>query len=168
MFIAHAPASYLFSRFLINHFLQDSFTDKERAWLIAGCVLAGVLPDIDLLFFYLVDNRQHNHHSYLTHIPFFWVSLMSICFFISKVLNRKKLCVAVIVLTINLLLHFILDTLCGSIRWLYPFSLKAFSLVTIPATHHWWVWNFVLHWTFTIELLILTFAIYTFTKKQVA
>jgi inner membrane protein len=166
MFIAHGPASYLFSQFLIKNYLNERFTSKERAWLVVACIMAGVIPDIDLLYFYLIDNRQNTHHSYLTHIPFFWVVLMSVCFFISTVYKQKKLQIILVLLSANLLLHLILDIMCGSILWLYPFSGKTFTFVTVPAIHQWWVWNFILHWTFLIEIIITSFAAYVLFKSR--
>jgi inner membrane protein len=53
-----------------------------------------------------------------------------------------------------------LDTVAGKIRWLYPFSNKDFVLVHIPSIHSWWVWNFVMHWTFCLELGLVLSALY--------
>jgi inner membrane protein len=42
--------------------------------------------------------------------------------------------------------------------WLYPFHTQSFVLVDVPARHGWWVWNFVIHWTFGLEALICAWA----------
>jgi len=31
-----------------------------------------VLPDLDMAYFYLIDERQRRHHTYWGHIPFAW------------------------------------------------------------------------------------------------
>lgn len=54
------------------------------------------------------------------------------------------------------LLHMALDSLAGGIAWLAPLSDLELRLVEVPARHGWWVWNFVLHWTMLIEVLILS------------
>ena len=62
-----------------------------------------------------------------------------------------------IVLT-NLALHFALDSIVGGISWLYPFIDYDLSLFTVPATHDFWVWSFVFHWTFLLEIAVIVAA----------
>ena len=59
----------------------------------------------------------------------------------------------------NVFLHLVLDTVAGQMFWLYPFDKTSFVLVDVPARHGWWVWNFVLHWTFGLELMICLWAL---------
>ena len=56
MFVAHIPAGYLLTRYL-------SRGHADRKALILTGLVASVLPDTDLLWFYLVDNRQTAHHA---------------------------------------------------------------------------------------------------------
>ncbi|WP_295048142.1 hypothetical protein [uncultured Paracoccus sp.] len=56
------------------------------------------------------------------------------------------------------MLHVILDSIAAGIGWLQPFSDLQFNLVAVPAGRSWWVWNFVLHWTFLLELALCVWA----------
>jgi inner membrane protein len=84
MFVAHIPAGYLLSRYL-------SRGHPDRKALILTGVVASVLPDTDLLWFYLVDNRQRVHHSYVFHWPLFWVACAACAWAVARILHRPRL-----------------------------------------------------------------------------
>ena len=65
MFIGHLPAGYVLTKTIQNRFHTQRF-------LWAGLV-ASVLPDIDIFYFYFVDNKQSLHHAYWIHIPLYWL-----------------------------------------------------------------------------------------------
>ena len=44
----------------------------------------GVAPDVDMLRFYLIDNREHRHHSYLTHRPIIWAGILCAGIFVRR------------------------------------------------------------------------------------
>jgi inner membrane protein len=58
----------------------------------------------------------------------------------------------------------LLDSIVGDIWWFAPFVDKSFALFTVPALYHPWWLNFVLHWTFLLELLILLWAVNIWQK----
>ncbi|WP_010138413.1 metal-dependent hydrolase [Oceanicola sp. S124] len=144
MFLAHLPAGYLLARQLA----------KRRALILTGCA-ASLLPDTDLLWFYLVDQRQTLHHAYVFHWPLFWIATALAGWGLARVLNRPRILPFLGVALACLLLHMVLDSLAGGIAWLAPLSDLELRLVEVPARHGWWVWNFVLHWTMLVEVLIL-------------
>jgi len=63
MFIAHLPAGYMLSKGVValGHLRRLGEQTKRR--LIAAGMIGAIIPDIDLLYFYLIDHRQHGHHS---------------------------------------------------------------------------------------------------------
>lgn len=152
MFIAHLPAGYLLTQYLRR---KLSCVTPSLLWL--GLV-ASVLPDSDLLLFYLKDHRQVHHHTYLTHLPLFWAGVGIAAWLSMIALKKRHYIPYVIVFTANVLLHMVLDTPLGCIRWLYPFSDACPTLVSITPHYHWWVWNFILHWTFVAEIVIIVVA----------
>ena len=78
MLIAHLPAGYLLSKgMLAMEHLHHLSAQTKRRLVVAG-MAGAIFPDIDLLYFYLIDHRQHGHHSYWTHLPLFWVIAMMI------------------------------------------------------------------------------------------
>lgn len=122
--------------------------------MLTACA-ASLLPDTDLLWFYLVDNRQTVHHAYLFHWPLFWILMAGLAGLAAKLLQRPRALPYIGVSLAALLLHMLLDTLAGGISWLAPFRDHELRLVEVPSRHSWWVWNFVLHWTMALEVLIL-------------
>jgi hypothetical protein len=68
MIIGHAPAGYITTDLLHRKFVGRHV--PRTAFFIAS-ILGALMPDIDMLYFHLVDHRQHHHHSYFTHFPIF-------------------------------------------------------------------------------------------------
>lgn len=163
MFIGHVPAGYLCTRGVWSLCFRNGLRlPPWRSFLIVGMVCS-VLPDTDLAFFYLIDHRQHMHHSYWTHVPVYWIGMGLVGLLGITVLDRRRLVPYLVVAEANLMLHFFLDTIVGKIRWLYPLSDREFFLFEIPRVHTWWVLDFVLHWTFSLEIALWIVALYVFT-----
>ena len=155
MFLAHLPAGYLMARRLAPRLAPDATSTRR---LMAVCLVASVLPDIDLLYFYLIDGRQTLHHDYWTHIPAFWLLATGTAVDLFRLARVPVPWAAVAGLLAGVFLHLALDTVTGGIAWLYPYDQARLVLVTVPARFDWWVWNFVLHWSVLFELAILAWA----------
>ncbi len=167
MFIAHLPAGYLLSKY----FASKSKTHKIPWGIFVALGLVGsILPDLDLFYFYLIDERQHQHHSYWTHIPIYWICIYIIVASMFILKKNKKLLFITTFIFIDVMLHIILDTVAGGIIWGYPRSTEYFSFFTVLPQYNWWVLNFILHWTFLFEMTIIIFAftIYTTSKFKIA
>ena len=152
MFIAHLPAGYLLARRIAPR-LAAAPADARR--LMAVGLVGSILPDIDLFYFYLADGRQTLHHDYWTHIPAFWPAAMLAAaglMWLARVTIPWR---EFLVLLAGIFLHLVLDTPAGGIAWGWPVSQHRFLLLEIPARFDWWVWNFILHWTFLAELAIV-------------
>lgn len=154
MFIAHLPAGYLLTKRI-----QQKIHETKYLWIGLS---ASVLPDIDMLYFYFVDNRQKLHHEYWTHLPMFWLLLWAMIAIGNLYFKSRTVTVVSLIFFSNIFLHLVLDTLVGGISWLYPWSSQSFSLVTVPATHAFWVLSFMMHWSFLVELAIIVWVIVTF------
>lgn len=151
MFIAHLPAGYLLARAVTRR-------RPDRRALVVTALLASVLPDLDLFWFYLVDQRQTVHHAYVFHWPLFWLGLGVSGFAGLRLMGWRRAEPYLGMAVLGLLLHMVLDSVAAEIHWLAPFSDWELELVTVPARYGWWVWNFLLHWTFGLELLITAIA----------
>jgi len=147
--VAHFPAGFIVTRFVAKN---------TSAWLLALGLGASALPDIDLLRFFLVDHRAVLHHAYWTHTPFWWALAALAWFGVIRLLGLRSGVVPGAIIFANLFSHLVLDTVVGGIRWLAPVSDRSFILVTVPARFDWWIWNFLLHWTFLLELGIVACA----------
>jgi inner membrane protein len=64
------------------------------------------------------------------------------------------------------LLHMVLDSVVGDIWWFAPFIDRPFALFTVPALYTPWWLNFLLHWSFALELAICVGAVITFRRCQ--
>ena len=155
MFIAHLPAGYLMARRLAPRLAPGASPSRR---LLAVCLAAAVLPDIDLLYFYLVDGRRTLHHDYWTHIPAFWLLATGTAIALFRIARAPVPWPAVAGLLAGVFLHLALDTVTGGIAWLYPYDTGRIVLIDVPARFGWWVWNFVLHWSFALEIAILVWA----------
>ncbi len=147
MFIAHLPAGYLLTKALLPK-------KGRHLLLMAAGLFFSIAPDLDLFWFYLVSDRRIPHHQYITHWPLFWVALFGVGFLISLVLRKASWGPYLGVGLAAVLLHLVLDSIAAEIFWLKPFSDFHINAVLVPARHGWWVWNFLLHWTFAIEIAI--------------
>ena len=155
MLLAHLPAGYLMARRLAPRLAPDP---SQARRLMTVCLVAAVLPDIDLLYFYLVDGRQTLHHDYWTHTPAFWLLATGTAVTLFRVARAPVPWPAVAGLLAGVFLHLALDTVTGGIAWLYPYHTGRIALIDVPARFGWWVWNFVLHWSFVLEIAILAWA----------
>jgi inner membrane protein len=140
LIIAHLPSGYILAR----------ATDHRRGPLLWAALAGSVFPDIDMLWFHLVDHGAIHHHRYATHVPAFWV-LVAAC---TLPFVRQKARAVIAMFLAAVILHLALDTVAGGIMWLWPWSDHLVALVTVPATQSNWVLSFILHWTFLMELAI--------------
>ena len=159
MLIAHLPAGYLLARRIAPP-LAAAPGDARR---LMGLGLVGsVFPDIDMLYFHLVDRGQTLHHDYWTHIPAFWPAAMLAAAGLLWLARARIPWREGLVFLAGVFLHLLLDTPAGGIAWGWPVDLHRVLLIEIPARFDWWVWSFVLHWTFLIELAVCAWAAHEF------
>ncbi len=130
--------------------------------------MGSIFPDFDMIFFYFVDDRQYHHHRYWTHLPVYWFAISAA---LLLGFSRLRSCVSHVelaaVFIANVFLHLVLDTIVGDIWWLYPFVDRPYRLAIVPALYHPWWLNFILHWSFAIETIIIGAALGTYCKKTV-
>ncbi len=158
MFIGHLPAGYILTKTL-----QKKFNTTK--YLFIG-LLGSVILDLDILYFYFVDNRQNLHHGYWIHIPFYWMIIALIAIFVFWIFKKKDCIIASIIFFSNIFLHLFLDTIVGKIEWLYPITDKGYYLFDVSARYDFWVWNFVFHPTFLFEVGIVIWAVVLFFKTR--
>lgn len=163
MFIGHVPAGYIWTRHLCR---RPAYRELNPSALLTVGLIASVLPDLDLAYFYLIDGRQTLHHGYWSHIPIFWVALFAVLLLFRRWIGGRRAVHLAFVVVSNALIHLALDTIAGGIAWLYPYSTNRYVLVAVPAVHGWWVWNFVLHWTFALEVGLCLWAVGIFWRRR--
>lgn len=152
MLVAHLPAAYLAFAPALD---RARLGAAEARTLLGVALVASVLPDVDLVAFAAMGGHVH-HHSYPTHWPLAWLALVGLGALLLA--WRPVWARTVLVAGASGLLHVVLDTVAGAIRWGAPFSDRATTLVEIPATHGSWIVSFVTHWTFGVELALVAAA----------
>ncbi len=162
MLIAHLPAGVLLTRVIVRRPLRLS-----NDWI---GLLGAVFPDFDILYFYLIDGRKHLHHTYWTHVPIFWLLVLMLFALLWRTMPSWKFPRSFIYLFLpNVFLHLVLDSIAAKILWLYPFCEHPFGLFVVPDVYSHWIYNFLFHWTFLLELaLILAAGILLFVDRRVS
>lgn len=164
MFIAHLPSGYILAKLLDKKFKQKRLTQKVFFSIV---MIGAVFPDIDLLYFYLIDHRSVHHHKYFLHWFSVWIPIFLISYFCFKRSSyRHQLALMATLFSGAALLHICLDTFVGDV-WLFaPFIDQAYVFFEVTARYQPWWLNFILHWSFAVELLICLTAIWMYWKDR--
>ncbi len=148
MFIGHLPGAYLVFRAAAPNIGKLAF---------AAAMIGAVAPDVNILWFYFVDDRGHHHHSYLTHRPIIWAGFLLLGLMIRA--HALKISTFLTFFGAGGLVHMALDSITGQVAWLWPFSDATHPLVVVQATHSHWILSFLNHWTFKVEIAITVVAL---------
>lgn len=160
MIIAHLPAGYLLTKILSPKFPRAR---RARLWLCG--LFAALMPDLDIIWFH-IEGGVRNHRYYLTHWPLFWLALFALALALLWLARRRDLFVYPTVMLANVMLHLALDLIAAPVFYAAPFTYDYIQLVRVPAVHSWWVWNFIRHWTFQLELMIWGAAVAVFCLSR--
>jgi hypothetical protein len=157
MIIGHLPAGYLLGKLLATRIgaLRSSEGSVVRASLVGS-----LAPDLDMIYFHLLDHRQHHHHMYPSHYPIAWLAGLALSLFWMHQAEKRNAPTLAAVFSLNGLIHMILDSIVGDIWWLAPFVDRPFSLFKVPSIWTPWWLNFVGHWTFGFEVALVLAALY--------
>jgi inner membrane protein len=160
MITAHAPSGYIVSRLLLKKFCARKISATQ--FILSG-VIGALTPDLDIIYFYLVDHRHH-HHTYFPHWPILWFALLLISCAWLHLRKTSHAAALAFIFSISGMLHMMLDSIVGDIWWFAPFVDKPFSLFTVHALYKPWWLNFLLHWSFALEIAIWMWAIFLYKK----
>lgn len=149
MIVGHLAAGYLAAR---------AFAAVGAKVIFPGLIVGSVLPDVDMLWFFFVDDQQTHHHDYLTHRPAVWAAVV--------LLASLAKAPFLIGLGLGGLLHLALDSIAGKVAWAWPFSDAAHPLVIVPATQSHWILSFLTHWTFAAELALCFIALLLLLQRN--
>ncbi|MDY0250920.1 MAG: metal-dependent hydrolase [Pseudomonas sp.] len=162
MFIAHAPMGYIMATSLLMR--HEKLPATSSMILLFG-VLGSIAPDFDMIYFYLIDNRQTHHHKYMTHWPIIWVSLLVVSTTWLYLSHKSKSPWLAFIFSLGGFTHIILDSFVGDIWWFAPFVNEPYAMFTVPALFSPWWLNFVFHWSFAVELIICIWAMFIYRNR---
>lgn len=158
MLIAHLPSGYILGR------IWPGRADSAKAVLIAAMV-GSVIPDIDMLYFHLIDDGRTHHHDYPTHWPLAWLAGGLVAMLLAAWLRPGWLA-PVAAFFAAAMMHMVMDSIAAPIGWLRPISDWQIELVRVPATYSHWIISFILHWTFALELVICGVALIMLVRSS--
>lgn len=111
MILAHAPAGYIIG-YLFSSYIKRPALHKP---IMVTSLITSIMPDLDMLYWFLIDNQQHDHHIYWSHIPFVYFALLP---FIALALLRKQWRIMGAFMSlawINFMMHAVFDTVVSGI-----------------------------------------------------
>lgn len=165
MFIAHIPSGYVFSTMLVER--ARNLRVSASAVITSG-VIGALAPDFDMAYFYLFDHRQTHHHKYFSHWPIVWLTLLAASAVWLRLSRSSKASLLALVFCSGCMLHLVLDSLVGDIWWCAPFVDRPFAMFDVPAIFEPWWLNFILHWSFGVELAICLWAWLIYRRRHSA
>lgn len=165
MFIAHIPSGYVFSTMLVER--VRNLRASASAVITSG-VLGALAPDFDMAYFYFFDHRQTHHHKYFSHWPIVWLTLLAASAVWLRLSRSSKASLLALVFCAGCMLHLVLDSLVGDIWWFAPFVDRPFAMFVVPAIFEPWWLNFILHWSFGLELAICLWAGFIYRRRRSA
>ena len=149
--IGHIPAGYLVAALLQRHVRKWGV---NRSQVLIASLAGSVAPDTDLLWFYLIDNRQYHHHTYWPHYPIVWGGIFAASVICNRASIFSRPSFLLLIFATAGLIHMALDSIVGDIWWFAPWLDKPYSLFTVPARFKFWWLNFILHWSFILEIAL--------------
>jgi inner membrane protein len=126
---------------------------------VLASLTGAIAPDLDLLYFYLIDGQQHHHHAYVTHFPVVWIASILVCAIWWRSGRNQSCALVAGIFSLDGFVHMLLDSIVGDIAWLAPLTPQRFSLFAVPALYKPWWLNFILHWSFALELALVAAAV---------
>lgn len=163
MIFGHLPAGYITSKLLLRKFQNQSV--NANIFIFLG-MSGAIAPDIDLLYYLLMDpsQPQQHHHTYLTHFPIFWLILLLISF-VWLLLHRKNNpnAASFVIFAVNGFIHIVLDTITGHILWLAPLINQPSSLIADSSKGV----SYFTHWTFGLEIFLILFALFVWLTGSI-
>lgn len=87
-----------------------------RPLAVWAFLIGSIAPDIDMLLFYFLHDRQMHHHEHLTHRPALWIGIL-----IAGLMLRSRVASGtggvLVALSLGAVLHVALDSIAGRINW---------------------------------------------------
>jgi len=168
MIIGHLPIGYFTTRYLIKKLKLP----LKPIWLGLG-LFASISPDLDYIYWIVSESQADTHRGIITSTPFFYLTLFILSVIVYYSYRKYWLKCAILLVFINILIHFIIDTVFYGNRWLYPFSNAYYGIynvggygsgVGIQIPNYWSHW----YWYLEIGLWIIaiTSIIISYHKKE--
>ncbi len=149
MIFAHIPGSYVTMN-LTKKYWCENLDGREQKIVYLSGILAGILPDIDLLFVSVAEHRGG-----VTHTPFFWiVCSLGISLLAIAVKRKRRLFFNLaLALLLGSSTHVLSDAVFTGVKLFYPVSNEYYRMSSpIAVRYDDLLINYVLHPIFLTEI----------------
>lgn len=133
IFPGHIAGGYLAAKVVLA-LSHTAFTSGQTTALLTIGTIAGELPDMDILFFFLHHKyskdveKRNNHRTFVTHAPAFWLVISLLIAGAGWIGNSPFTEMLGWLILAGTWTHFFLDSFEYGIRWLWPFSDRRFAM----------------------------------------
>lgn len=149
MITAHLPSGYALAR-----------ACRWSGPVFAAALVGATFPDLDLIWFYLIDDRAFHHHHYWVHAPGFMLICSAALLLVTQ---RHPMAIA---FSAGWALHILLDAPVGGLMWFWPFSDQLFVLIDVPPTRSHWILSILTHWSVVLELMVWGLAVFYWQRGR--
>lgn len=130
MIFAHGSLGFFAALSTFPLWKKFGFSEFQKRWLLLIGFIAGIFPDVDLFYYYLVDAHA-SHRSLPTHWPITYVIICGILFAYCAWKKKRFAQAVVLVVLLGTWSHLLADGLFAQVQYLYPFSEEFFGMTDI-------------------------------------
>ncbi|MBU1178426.1 metal-dependent hydrolase [Patescibacteria group bacterium] len=156
MIFSHLPAGFI-AAYITRKIWRKNLSQHQVNWLYVVGGLAGILPDVDTLYYYLIDSHL-SHRELITHTPILYVVICTLLYLLGCLFRRRIWQSLSVVIFAGAFSHLLLDSLNSGIGWLHPTTNLIFGLLSISVLADGWYGQYLLVITLLIELAIFLLA----------
>lgn len=132
MIFAHGPLGFTLS-WLTKPLWRTTPTKRYAFWMYVVGYIGGIIPDIDLFYYYLVD-ASASHREMITHTPFLYLVIYLVLGTVFLSLKKKKAFLGLTIFTLGTISHLLTDGIVSQIRYLYPISNEFYGIADLGYT----------------------------------
>lgn len=163
MIFAHGPLGYLVARATQRFWDVSTFSQRQRSMLWLVGFIAGIFPDIDLFYYYLID-AEHSHRALPTHTPLFYLVTCAVLYILARWRGSVFFRAAIFVAFWGFLSHLFADGIFAQVQYMRPFSVTYFGLSDIVPDY---IHPALLAINFILEGTIIALFLYVLIRTHV-
>lgn len=152
MIFSHAPAGFLVT-YATKKIWDKNLTKRQTLWIFIIGTFSAILPDFDVLYFYLFK-ADSTHRELFTHSFFIYLVIALIIFLVGFLLKKQFIKSISIVFFFSILSHLLLDSLTAGVLWLYPFNNYLYGLLSISCMNDGFYGQNLFVFTLSVEVLM--------------
>lgn len=129
MIFAHGPLGFTLA-WLTKPLWKTSPTKRFAFWMYVVGFIGGAAPDLDLLYYYLID-ASTSHREMITHTPFLYIVTYLIIGTVLLSLKKKKAFLGFSIFIAGTISHLLTDGIVSQIRYFYPLSNEFYGIADL-------------------------------------